>query len=203
MSGMNLQLLHIRQKQRLNGGTIYKPILKDSDFQKTPRDLSNVHLSEKDYLSLINDNPTYYFQNQKVIKGDLDYLIFQGIKVNDNELPPSPSPIPWGEHIISTFTIDKVDYYRTQSGYFMKRKQSNKIEVCSYDRYFTAKSFLILDDINHVELKENRFYKKFKNQDLDVPPAGLTRGSNGTFSPVKKSLSKIEEIKNKYKDGVK
>ncbi|ADR33994.1 hypothetical protein Sulku_1331 [Sulfuricurvum kujiense DSM 16994] len=140
----------------------------------------------------------------KVYKFDINTIAFLGLKINDDELPPSPSPIPWGDRIIHTFTIDKIDYIKTHFGLFMKRKQSPIIEVCTPERYFLAKSFLTLDDINHVKLHENEFYKKFNLAKYDVPQAGLTRGSKRSFSDrAETQKTKLEVIQDKYKDGVK
>lgn len=195
-------LLHLREAQHLNGGVVFKPIVVKGDFSKLPRDYSNIYMTEDDYLSLINENPYEYFLTTEKKTSDIDTLAFLGLKANENEMPPSPSPIPWGDLIVSTFTIDFCDYYRTYTGFFMKKKQSTKIEVCPQDRYFLAKSFLTLDQISYVDLHENAFYKKYKEKKIHVPLAGLTRGSKRSFSSFHMK-SRLAEIQEKYKDGVK
>lgn len=198
-------LLHLHEVQHLNGGTVYKPIEKSGDFQKLPKDSSNHLISEIDYLDLINDNPQFYSKTIPLgHEDDIDYIAFLGLKANKDELPPSPSPIPYGDLIISSFTIDKIEYFQTETGLFMKKKQSPIIEVCTPERYFLAKSFLTPDDLNHVLLHEQNFYKKFQKQNFDIPQAGLTRGSKRSFSDraeTQKNL--IQKIQDKYKDGVK
>lgn len=140
------------------------------------------------------------------VKPKLDeYTIaFLGGKVNDTDYEKEIRVIPYGDLIVSSFTVDKFQYIKTNSGLFIKGVNSHVITLCSLDRYNLAKSFLTLDDINHVALLENRFYKKFQKQNFDVPQAGLTRGSKRSFSDraeTQKTL--IEKIQEKYKDGVK
>lgn len=197
-------LLHLREIQHLNGGTIYKPIEKFGDYSKLPSLVSNDLIPESDYFDLMNDNPNFYYEmiphNTKV---DIDVMAFLGLKINNDELPPSPSPIPWGDQIVSTFTLDNIDYYKTLTGLFMKKKQSSVIEVCTPERYLLAKSFLTLDDINHVELHENLFYKKYQSENFDVPQAGLTRGSKRSFLESEETQKIKNCIQDKYMDDVK
>lgn len=133
-----------------------------------------------------------------------EYVIaFLGGKLDDQDYEKEVRVIPYGDLIVSSFTVDKFEYIKTNSGLFIKGVNSTIISSCSVDRYNLAKSFLTLDDINHVELHENRFYKKFQKQNFDVPQAGLTRGSKRSFSDraeTQKNL--IQKIQDKYKDGV-
>lgn len=161
----------------------------------------NLYLSDDEYSKMVSENIQYYPTGLN-LSASVDYAKMAFLNHRDNTVfsDIKESVIPLGDLILSSFTLDRVDYYCCHSGYYMKKKQSKIIEKCDDKRYLLAKSFLTIDMINHVELLENAFYHKFDLQKKHVPLAGLTRGFNSHFSTSKED--RLNEIQSKYLNGV-
>lgn len=149
------------------------------------------------------------------MKKGIDYIAFMGGRLDDGIVNFPPRVIPYGDNILESFTMDKISYYRTNSGYFLKRPQSIVIEKTTASRFNLARSFLDTKLILSNTMGEHTAFRRVK---MCYPQAGLTRGSNASFSipkPCEKPkgysserkmdylLPPVERINKKYKDGVK
>lgn len=174
----------------------------------------NSEISEEEYLKLVLNNPQWYppfhFKTKKkelskigdtsVIIDDIDMIAFMGGRIEALPFKDLPRTIPWGDNILESFTMDKRSYYRTNTGHFIKQYQSIEIVPTTQERFNLARSFLRSSLILSNTLGEHTAFSVFQKRIFEVPQAGLTRGSKGTLETRKTRLAEIQE---KYKDGVK
>lgn len=146
---------------------------------------------------------------------ELDRIAFVGGRIDDGVTEFPPRVIPYGDRIIESFTISKISYYRTQTGYFLKKRQSMEIERIRKGRFDFCRS---LHDTALILSNTGGHHTAFRRVKMCYPRAGLTRGSNASFSILKPCqkpqgyssetkmdalLPDFDRIQKKYKDGVK
>lgn len=171
-------------------------------MKKLPKGMVNSFLAEDDYLQLVNQYAEFYFEHKSVtVKSkDIDFVAFVGGRLDDGVTSFPPRTIPYGDTIIEAFRFDKRSYYRTNTGYFIKQYQSIEIVPTTKERFDLARRFLDSKVNLSNTMGEHTAFSKFKTRNSDFPQAGLTRGSKGTLETQK---TRLEEIQEKYKDGVK
>jgi hypothetical protein len=160
------------------------------DFRedRKPREKRNLNLSKEEYRKIQEDHLEWYphYKRPKMKEKDINEIAFLGLSSKESENYPY-KPIPYGDIIRESFQVDDVIYMRTDTGYFFRKENTKGIHSINKNIFDAKKPF-------------KKVFESFKKT---FPQAGLTRGSNWTnLTPEQKKKQRLEEIQNKYKEGV-